>query len=82
MIKLPEFFRSILWSYDFEKCDPEKMRKTIIKQAVHYGDLNHLKWLWSFYGPEVVMNVITTSSKTEIPEKSFNLAYLLFNSNK
>ena len=82
MIKLPEIFRSILWSYDFDKCDPEKMKNTIIKQTIKYGDLDHFKWLNYFYGSDVVMNIIKTSPKTEIPQKSFNLASLLFNSNK
>lgn len=82
MTKLPEIFRSILWSYDFDQCDPEKMQNTIIKQAIHYGDLDHLKWLQSFYGSEIIMKVITASPKTEIPEKSFNLTSLLFSSNK
>ena len=75
---LPEIFRSILWSYDFEKCDPEKMKNTIIKQTVNYGDLSHLKWAHSFYGSGAIMDVLNKSLKTEIHEKSFNLAKLLF----
>jgi hypothetical protein len=82
MIKLPDYFRSILWSYDFEKCDPEKMQNTIIKQAIHYGDIDHLKWIRFFYGSDVVMSVITALPKTELPEKSFNLASLIFSPSK
>lgn len=68
-----------MWSYDFEKCDLEKMKNTIIKQTINFGDLNHFKWLFSFYGSNTVRDVLNKSLKTEIHEKSLNLAKLLFN---
>lgn len=78
MNMLPEIFRPILWSYDFDKCDPQKMKDTIIKQTINYGDLSHFKWVRSFYGVNAVMDVINKSFKTEIHEKSLHLARLLF----
>ena len=47
---LPKIFRPILWSYDFEKCDPQKMKNTIITNAVNYGTFSHWRWIRSFYG--------------------------------
>mgnify|MGYP001558899180 FL=1 len=51
---LPEIIRSVLWSYDFEKCDPKKMKYTIITNAVNYGTFSHWRWIKSFYGNEVI----------------------------
>ena len=51
---LPEIFRPIMWSYDFEKCDPQKMKNTIITNAVNYGTLAHWRWISSFYGNELI----------------------------
>jgi hypothetical protein len=41
--QLPETFRPILWSYDFDRLDPVKHRKTIIIQANNYGTLAYKK---------------------------------------
>lgn len=54
MVKLPEIFRSVLWSYDFDKCDPEKMKNTIITNSVNYGDFSHWQWIRSFYGDKAI----------------------------
>jgi hypothetical protein len=42
---VPEIFRPILWSYDFDRIDPVKHRKTLIVQAINYGSLAHWRWL-------------------------------------
>ena len=41
MNKIPDNFKSILWSYDFSLCDPIKMKNTIITNAISYGNLDH-----------------------------------------
>ena len=51
---LPEIFRPLLWSYDFEKCDPQKMKNIIITNSVNYGTLSHWRWIRSFYGNELI----------------------------
>ena len=48
--KLPDMFRPILWSYDFNRIDPLKHQKTIVVQAVNYGTLAHWRWLKERYG--------------------------------
>lgn len=61
MKKLPEIFRPILWSYDFEKCDPEKMKNTIIANSVNYGTFSHWRLLRSFYGKKVIKERLHTT---------------------
>lgn len=80
MAKLPENFRPILWSYDFEKCDPEKMKNTIIVNAVSYGDLNHWRWLKSFYGTQDVQKVLDNISVSAVRPSAMKLAKIMFGS--
>jgi len=81
MTKLPPIFKSILWSYDFDKCDPEKMKRTIILQALNYGSLSHWQWVRSFYGNEEIKKVLAKAVVTEIRPKTRNLIEAIFNFN-
>lgn len=80
-MKLPAIFKPILWSYDFEKCDPVKMERTIISQAINYGTLDHWKWIRSFYGDEKIKKTLSFLPATEINLKSRLLAEVLFDFN-
>jgi hypothetical protein len=62
---VPETFRPILWSYDFDRLDPVKHRKTIIVQAINYGTLAQWRWLRESYGRESVRQVLGTVPATE-----------------
>jgi hypothetical protein len=57
---LPDTFRPILWSYDFDRIDPLTHKKTIIVQAINYGTLAHWRWLREQYGREGVRKVLST----------------------
>ena len=73
--QLPEYFKPILWSYNFEAIDPEKDKKAIIVNAINYGDLRHWKWLKNRYPvAEVLMDI----SANELRDRSRKLAGLLF----
>ncbi len=78
---LPLFFKPILWSYVFEKCDPQKMKKTIITQALSYGSFKHWDWIRSFYGDEEIKNVLASIPATTIRLKTQNLIEVIFNFN-
>lgn len=81
MEKLPDMFKPILWSYDFGKCDPLKMGKTVIVQAISYGTLEHWKWVRSFYGDDAVKNVLARIPATEIRPKTRRLAEVILDFN-
>ena len=55
---MPEYFKPIMWSYDFNAIDPTKDKKTIIINAINYGDLKHWKWMIKFYGREAITEVL------------------------
>ena len=78
---LPEYFKTVLWSYDFDKIDPAKDKKTIIINAINYGDLRHWKWLNEFYGKNTVAEVLKKSPGTEIRPRVRNLVSILFSIN-
>ncbi|TAN57361.1 hypothetical protein EPN15_04540 [Patescibacteria group bacterium] len=78
---LPEYFRIVLWSYDFETIDPIKDKKTIIINAINYGDLRHWKWLVEFYGKKAVTEVLKIASGTEIRPRVRSLVSILFSIN-
>lgn len=75
---LPETFRPILWSYDFDRIDPAKHQKTIIVQAINYGTLAHWRWLRETYGRDAVRRVLCTVPATEIRSRARGLAALMF----
>lgn len=80
MVKLPEIFRPILWSYDFEKCDPEKMKNTIISNTITYGNLEHWRWIKSFYGVPEVQKTLSNISVSAIRPSAIKLANMMFKS--
>jgi hypothetical protein len=75
---VPEIFRPILWSYDFDRIDPVKHRKTLIIQAINYGNLAHWRWLRQSYGRESVRQVLSAVPATEIRPRARRLASLMF----
>jgi hypothetical protein len=81
MAILPAIFKSLLWSYDFDRCDPMAIKKTVIKQALNYGTMEHWRWINSFYGDEQIRDVLSHIQATEINPKTRKLAEIIFNFN-
>lgn len=78
MVKLPEIFRPILWSYNFEKCDPKKMKNTIITNTISYGGLEHWRWIKSFYGVSEIQKTLNNISVSTIRPSAIKLANMMF----
>jgi hypothetical protein len=78
MNKIPDYFKPILWSYDFSLCDPIKMKNTIIANAISYGNFEHWRWIKSFYGTEDVRKVLNNTSNLTIRPSVLRLADLMF----
>ena len=76
--RLPDTFRRILWSYNFDRIDAAKHRKTIIVQAINYGTLDQWHWLAQRYGRSGVRDVLTVVPATEIRPRARRLASLIF----
>jgi hypothetical protein len=75
---LPESFKPLLWSYDFDKIKPDECKKEVIIAAVNYGALEHLRWVIHHYGSSTVRNILSSIPETELRPASRRLASLLF----
>ena len=78
MSTLPAIFKPLLWSYNFDACDPITMKKTIIIQALSYGTLEHWRWIRSFYGDEAIRAVLMSIPATAIKNKTKPLIETVF----
>jgi hypothetical protein len=78
MTTLPTIFKPLLWSYDFDRCDPTVMEKTVIKQALNYGTMEHWRWIRSFYGDERICAALAHFRALEVNLKTKKLAELFF----
>src|SRR5580692_6206567 len=76
--RLPEDFRPLFWSYQFENLDLAKDEKTVIVQLMNYGTLAHWHWLTGQYGVPEIRRVLESIQETEINPRTRSLASLLF----
>jgi hypothetical protein len=76
--KLPDYFKPILWSYDLDRLNLEKSKKTVIVNVINYGDLKHWSWLKENYGEEVVRKVLARIRASEIRPGARRLASIIF----
>ena len=77
-MKLPEFFKPILWSYNFPAIDSEKNKKVIIVNTINYGDLKHWRWLMQHYGEDTIKEILEQIPSSEIRPRALRLAAAIF----
>ncbi len=75
---LPDFFRPLMWSYDFNSLDLEKNKKTIIVNTINYGDLKHWRWIAKHYGKNRIKEVLGAIPAQELRNRARKLASLIF----
>ena len=81
-LALPETFRPLLWSFDFDRVDPLRHKKTIVVQAINYGTLAQWRWLIRSYGRDGVREVLAHISASELKPRAQRLASLVFGGNR
>ena len=77
--KPPEFFKPLLWSYNFDSLDLDANQKTVILAAINYGNLEHWRWVKKYYGQNAVAKILATVPATEFKRRAGKLAEILFN---
>lgn len=77
-MKLPDFFKPLVWSYDFSCMDTDAHKKTIIVNAINYGDLRHWRWIAEYYGKEAVGRILASIPASELRPRVQKLAGILF----
>ena len=78
MSTIPQSFRSLMWSYDFDRIDPKKHKTAIIIQAINYGTLREWRWLADTYGRGTVREVLSTVPANSLRPRARRLASLVF----
>lgn len=76
--QLPDFFKPILWSYNFEKIDLEKHKERIIINTLNYGDLKHWRWIIKNYGKDGIVDVLKRIPVTELRPHVLSLVSIIF----
>ncbi|MDP3956448.1 MAG: hypothetical protein Q8P97_00445 [bacterium] len=79
---LPDFFKSVLWSYDISRISPERDKRIILVQSINYGSWKHWRWLAQFYGKEAVCRGLERIPQSEFRPQALKLALFLFGSFK
>lgn len=77
---IPKDLATVLWSYDVSKLDLWRDRRTIIVNAINYGDLKQWRWLVKSYGAGEVKQVIANERSTALRHRARKLFLLLLNS--
>jgi len=75
---IPNFFKPLFWSYNFDNIRPGKDKKTIIVNSINYGDLKHWKWLSDNYGKAGVAEVLAKVSASALRDRVRKLAGIIF----
>ena len=77
-MELPDFFKSLLWSYDFSRVDSEQNKQVIIVNTINYGDLRHWQWIARRYGREVIAKTVAELPAGALRPRARKLSALLF----
>lgn len=75
--RIPSIFLPLFWSHPFDEVDIERDKKTLLVQALNYGDLIHWKWLVQTYGRTQVRRMIKNLRPTELRPSVVHLVSLL-----
>lgn len=75
---LPDFFRPLMWSYDFNLLDLEENKRTIILNTINYGDLKHWRWIAKHYGKDEVKKVLESIPAWALRNRVRKLVSLIF----
>ncbi len=78
-VRLPLFFKPILWSYNFNRLLPLKNKKSIILNSINYGDLRHWRWIINFYGKKTVKKELLMAPASAIRIGARKLSGAIFN---
>lgn len=76
--QIPAYFRPILWSYNFEKLDPQKNQRDIILNTLNYGNLVRWFWILKSYGKVRVWHFVKQSRPTELRLGARRLAKIIY----
>lgn len=81
MKTVPDFVAPFLWSYDIDKINIDRHKKTIICNVLNYGTKPAIDWLRSTYSKDDILEVIAHTPKSAWSRKSLALWSLVYGVN-
>jgi len=76
---LPDFFKPIMWSYNFDLLDIKNDSQRIIVNTINYGQWKHWEELVKIYGLKTIKEILQNLPTTEFRPSALKLASLIFN---
>lgn len=75
---LPESFRPILWSFDWDRLGIQKDKEDIIVNTINEGSVDQWRWIRKSYGDSGVRGVLRRRLASEFHPESLSLAKVIF----
>jgi hypothetical protein len=69
----------ILWDIDPRTLDPDKNKGILIERVLSYGNLEELKFLFSYYGIDIIKQTVKNTGYLDPKTMEFVISYLNIN---
>lgn len=76
-LKIPQDFKRLFWSWDFNLLDAQKHKRLIIAQVLNHGNWRAWQWLFKTYGKKELKDAIQNMPASEFRPAAIRLAVLL-----
>ena len=68
---LPREFRKYFWDVAFDELTIEKHSRFIAERLLNYGDLNSIRWLFSWADQDFIRALVNTSRNLNAKSRNF-----------
>jgi hypothetical protein len=79
-LSIPSFLKPFFWDTDVSKLDLQKHKKYIIERILEYGDIKEVRWLFSNFEKEDIVEVLKKSRRISV--KTGNYFYIILKLNE
>jgi hypothetical protein len=77
-MKIPNFLRPFLWSYDLKKLDLEKNKEKIIFNILNFGNKKATDWLFKVYPKKEIIQTFKKIKPRLWQRRSYNFWKIIF----
>ena len=75
---IPDFFKSVLWSYDIGRMDARDDMRVIVVQTINSGEWKHWRWILRTYGKYLIRHLVAGIPASEFRPEALALASAAF----
>jgi hypothetical protein len=77
-MKIPNFLRPFLWSYDLKKLDLEENKEKIIFNILNFGNKKATDWLFKVYSKKEIIQIFKKIKPRLWQRRSYNFWKIIF----